>query len=101
MPGAKPRMIVASLCLLSLAACDKYFDRRDQVTFGSGDAIAANKALQIIDPWPRAAQTIEQGGSGERAAAAIEKLRRRSAAPDDTAAGPTAPLTSAPAAPKF
>jgi hypothetical protein len=63
---------------LVLTACDKYMDRRHTVTFGSGDAVAFNKAAQIIDPWPQSARTIEHGISGEQAEAAMENMRRRS-----------------------
>ncbi|MGL4635701.1 MAG: hypothetical protein ACRCWF_06960 [Beijerinckiaceae bacterium] len=70
-------LVVAGMAV-SLTACDKYMDRRDTVTFGSGDAVAFNKAAQIIDPWPAAARTIEHGMSGEQAEAAMEGMRRRS-----------------------
>jgi hypothetical protein len=72
-------LALAGVLSLGLSACehDRYADRRDQVSFGSGDAIAANKAIQIIDPWPRAANTIEHGMSGEQAEAAMRKMRKR------------------------
>ncbi len=95
------RLITLLTAALVLSGCehDRYADRRDSVTFGAGDSLAANKAMQIIDPWPRDARTIQHGSSGEHAAAAMEKLRRRTAA----AAPPSAPtamtLVPAPAAP--
>ena len=101
MQGVKTQTWIAAVCLLSLSACDKYLDRRDQVTFGNGDSIAANKALQIIDPWPQSARTIEQGSSGEQAAAAIEKLRRRTAAPEGAGNASSQPLTTSQNPPKF
>ncbi len=76
MPRAKTGLIV--LAALQLAACDNYVDRRDSVTFGAGDAIAANKAMQIIDPWPQSARTIQHGVSGEQAEAIMEKFRKAS-----------------------
>jgi hypothetical protein len=79
-----------------LAACDRYVDRRDQVTFGHGDSIAANKAAQIIDPWPTAARTIDHGISGEQAEAAMEKLRRRTSGKEGGATPPTLSLVAAP-----
>ena len=85
------------VCVASqLAACDRYVERRDQVTFGHGDSVAANKAAQIIDPWPTAARTIDHGMSGEQAEAAMEKLRRRTAAKDNSAPPPTVSLVAAP-----
>jgi hypothetical protein len=76
----KKQLIAGAVCLLSgsLIACDRYMDRRDQVTFGTGDSIAANKAAQIIDPWPVAARTIEHGISGEQAEAALARMRKTS-----------------------
>ncbi len=29
-----------------------WFERRDSVTLQAGDAVAANKAMQMRDPWP-------------------------------------------------
>jgi regulator of protease activity HflC (stomatin/prohibitin superfamily) len=54
--------------------------------------------MQIIDPWNQASRTIEQGSRGEQAAAAIEKLRKRSAG-EEAAPAPQTPvlLTPAPA----
>lgn len=51
---------LAALTLVGLAGCETSQDtfRFDGVTHGNGDAIAANSAMQIVDPWPRtAAQT--------------------------------------------
>jgi hypothetical protein len=96
MPLNKSFLVVA-LFASSLAACDRYMDRRDQVTFGTGDAIAANKAAQIIDPWPVSARTIQHGMTGEQAEEALERMRRaseKSNAPDKAGApriGPALP----------
>jgi hypothetical protein len=92
MARAEFRTAAAVLCLLGLAACDKYADRRDQLTFGSGDAVAFNKAAQIIDPWPTAARTVTHGMRGEQAEAALAKLRKREAG--DEGGGPTTPSVS-------
>ncbi|MGL4242687.1 MAG: hypothetical protein ACRCTI_16365 [Beijerinckiaceae bacterium] len=86
-------MLFAATALVGLAACDKYVDRRDQVTFGSGDAVAFNKAAQIIDPWPAAARTVTHGMRGEQAEAALTKLRRREAA-EEAGGGSPAPAAS-------
>jgi hypothetical protein len=80
------RPALAAAALLSLAACDKYVDRRDQITFGSGDAVAFNKAAQIIDPWPASSRTVTHGMRGEQAEAALAKLRKREAGEDSPAA---------------
>ena len=82
---AKSGLIV--LAALHLAACDNYMDRRDTVTFGAGDAVAANKAMQIIDPWPQSARTIQHGVSGEQAEAIMEKFRKASRGEQGAAPG--------------
>ncbi len=99
---ARPTSLAAAAVVaLVLAGCehDRYGDRRDQVTFGSGDAVAANKAIHIIDPWPRAARTVDHGMSGEAAEAALEKLRRRTRGVDASPPPTTLTLTPAPTAP--
>jgi hypothetical protein len=36
-----------------LSACsDIYYDRRETIAFGGGDAVATNRIVQTIDPWP-------------------------------------------------
>jgi hypothetical protein len=94
-----PFIAVVLLTGCGLTACDRYLDRRDQVTFGVGDSIAANKAAQIIDPWPAAARTVEQGISGEQAEAALDKLRRSASGKDGEQKPPTLTLTPTPVAP--
>jgi hypothetical protein len=73
------KLLLAACALCGLSACDKYVDRRDQVTFGSGDAVAFNRAAQIIDPWPQDARHVTNGMRGEQAEAALAKLRKREA----------------------
>lgn len=97
------RKLLAPIALaMLLTACehDRYADRRDQVTFGSGDAVAANRAMHIIDPWPGAARTIEHGMSGEQAEAAMERLRKRNTAAEAAPQPQLLTLSPAPAAPK-
>jgi hypothetical protein len=65
-----------------LAACsDLYYDHRDTVSFGAGDAVASNAAVQTIDPWPRAAYNRNIPGNGERVQAAVERYRRNKVTP--------------------
>jgi hypothetical protein len=61
-----------------LGGCQQdYLARRDTVTFQAGDAVAANKVVHIIDPWPASAATTRLETSGVRAAAAIERYQTR------------------------
>lgn len=65
----------ALAAMLLLAACADITSRRETIGFSAGDAVAVNKALQVIDPWdPRAAWTdIDQDGN--RAVTAVDTYR--------------------------
>jgi hypothetical protein len=66
--------------LVALSGCqDAYIARRDGVTFQAGDAVAANKAIHIIDPWPSSAASARLPASGTQAVSAIERLEARNA----------------------
>lgn len=71
------RALGAALILSSvLAGCsDLYFDRRETVSFGAGNAIAADATLQTIDPWPRGSENRDFSTNGPRVAGAIERYR--------------------------
>ncbi len=64
-------------CLFSLAVglagCRDYFERKDTINFAGGNAVAANKAAQTIDPWPREAFKKSQTTNGERMRKAAKK----------------------------
>jgi hypothetical protein len=83
------KLTIAALGLggLALAGCTHHLDRRDTLLFQSGDAVAANKAIQIIDPWPRGSQTPPDGLSGERAEQIMENLRKRGEYREERPAG--------------
>ena len=53
----------------------RYFDRRDTITLHSGEAMAANRVTQMIDPWPVASGRRNIAYSGEKAATAAERYR--------------------------
>jgi hypothetical protein len=71
------RALGAALALGSvLAGCsDLYYDRRETVSFGAGDAAATDAALQTIDPWPRGSENRDFSTNGPRMAGAIERYR--------------------------
>jgi hypothetical protein len=73
---------VAAALLLSAAvasgACTsdqnhEYLGHTDRVTSGAGDAVAANKAIHTIDPWPVYSQKTQIDMDGKRAAAAAKR----------------------------
>jgi hypothetical protein len=84
----------------ALSGChDATIARRDGVTFQAGDAVAANKAIHIIDPWPASARSARLPASGSHAVSAIERLEARNAqGAAGGAAGSPGPSAAAPAA---
>jgi uncharacterized membrane protein YgcG len=76
---------VTVLLGMTLAGCsDLYFDRRESVMFSSGDAVAANVAMQTIDPWPAVAADRKLHANGERMQRAIERYRQNKTTPLQT-----------------
>ena len=84
--AGKPLAILALAATTLLGACtDMYLDRRDTVTFGAGDAVAANKVTQMVDPWPVYAGNRNLAFDGERMQAAAERYRTNKVTPLATA----------------
>lgn len=74
------RLIAAALAVAALGTalggCSQiYFDRREGVALGAGDAIAANEALQTIDPWPSRSANPNIAFNGQRMQSAVERYR--------------------------
>ena len=67
---------LATACAL-LGACQETFARRDTVTSYGGDAVAYNKAVHVIDPWPAGSANTHIRMDGQRAADAVERLHKR------------------------
>lgn len=73
--------------LLPLAGCNQYWERTDSVNTEFGNAVAANMAIQTVDPWPAHAQNTNIPYSGERMQRAVERYRTGGGA-GAVAAGP-------------
>jgi hypothetical protein len=59
-----------------LGACsDIYYDRRETIALGGGDAVASNRVTHIADPWPRFSSDNNIPFNGERMQAAVECYR--------------------------
>ena len=59
-----------------LAGCsDIYFDRRETIALGAGDAVAANQVEQMVDPWPPHSSNRNLTFNGERMQRAVECYR--------------------------
>jgi hypothetical protein len=73
-----PRRAIAATVLLGalLAGCsDIYFDRRETIALGAGDAVAANQVEQMVDPWPPHSNDRNLTFNGERMQRAVECYR--------------------------
>lgn len=88
--GTELRAFAAALLIsavVGLAACTsdqthEYLAHSDRVTSGAGDAVAANKAIHTIDPWPPYSQKTQIETDGKRAGVAMKRY--------ETSAGDTA-----------
>jgi hypothetical protein len=73
------RLIAAAGAIAGLlAGCADpglYLDRRDSIGLGAGDAVAANAALQTVDPWPPQSGNTHLATNGQRMQTAVERYR--------------------------
>ncbi len=71
-----------------ISGCADYMNHRDTITFGLGNAVEANKAIHIQDPFPRVAQNTRIATDGKT----INKVMRgyNGSGPSTGAAMPTA-----------
>jgi hypothetical protein len=72
--------IAASLTCSGAWAWDQdpaaqYFERKDTIVSGAGDARDVNAATHIIDPWPRYVGNRRIPANGERMTGAVERYR--------------------------
>lgn len=92
-------LILGAIATLSGAApvlaFDEYFERRDTITLGVGDAIAVNKATQTINRWPKAARQDYWVSDGERARITMDRYRKRTG-PGPAGLGSPAPPEESP-----
>jgi len=59
-----------------LAGCsDIYLDRRETVALSGGDAVAANEATQMVDPWPPNSGNKNIAFNGQKMQVAVERYR--------------------------
>lgn len=61
----------------AVAGCSEiYFDRRETVSLGAGDAVATNKVTQTIDPWSRASANNRIAFNGRLMQSAQDRYNR-------------------------
>jgi hypothetical protein len=64
------------LASVLLAGCADYVVRRETVSQNGGDAIATNRATQMVDPWSRASADKTIAFNGEKMQSAVERYRK-------------------------
>jgi hypothetical protein len=101
--GSKAGLFVPILALGALcgACSDLYYARRDLIVPYAGDALASDKAVQTIDPWPPGSGNRRIAFNGQRMQAAVARYRNNKVTlPQPYTASTALPVdTSAPAAP--
>lgn len=90
--------IILTACLAwlfsSFGGCQDYLARRDTLTIGSGDAVHTNAAMQVLDPWPPHARTVESSVNGERLQHAMERYRNPGTGQQNALIVPQVPIGS-------
>ena len=81
----RPLRLAAAVLALSAAACTEYVERRETIAAHAGNAVAANRAIHFIDPWPAASADTDIPVSGRRIVDAIERYETRAAAKEAAA----------------
>jgi hypothetical protein len=82
----KIRYIIGSATIVASLTCSvawawdqdpaaQYFERRDTIVSGAGDARDVNAATHIIDPWPRYVGNRRIPANGQRMTGAIERYQ--------------------------
>jgi hypothetical protein len=63
---------------------ERYLRRSDTISLGAGDAVAHNKAVQVIDPWPVWAGYDRIDMDGQRAYLAVKRYKEDKVKPPAT-----------------
>ena len=70
-----------TVSMLTLGACrerkyNRYLHARDTITLSAGDAVAHNKAVHTIDPWPAYARNPRHVTDGKRMMVGMERYQK-------------------------
>jgi hypothetical protein len=104
LPYAKYRggraLLTAFTFAAALGGCsDIYYDRRDTVSSGAGDAVAVNRVSQAVDMWPEAAGERNIVFNGQKMQSAVERYRTNKVTPPQGINTSSVGYQPAPAAP--
>ena len=73
--------IVVCLAMSVVVTGCRDHDYADKINLDAGDAIARNKAIQTIDPWPRRAFKKRQVTNGQRVVNGYDQYEGATAEP--------------------
>ena len=74
--GTRGIAVVVVIASAVAGCAEIYYDRRETVGAGSGDAIATNKVAQMVDPWSRASANNRIAFNGQRMQSAQDRYNR-------------------------
>jgi hypothetical protein len=74
--GIKGIAAVVAIASAVAGCSEMYYDRRETVALGAGDAVATNKVTQMVDPWPAASANNNIAFNGQRMQAAQDRYNR-------------------------
>jgi hypothetical protein len=74
---AKFLRLLPAIVLLgtALAGCSEYTDRRDSIALSGGNAVAADKVTQMVDPWPVYSGDKNIAFNGQKMQTAVQRYR--------------------------
>jgi len=70
-----------AVSMLTLGACqerkyNRYMHARDTITLNAGDAVAHNKAVHTIDPWPASSRNAHHTTDGQRMVLGMQRYQK-------------------------
>jgi hypothetical protein len=68
--------VVVAIASAVAGCAEIYYDRRETVGAGSGDAVATNKVAQMIDPWSAASANNRIAFNGQLMQSAQDRYNR-------------------------
>ena len=74
--GTKGVALVVVIASAVAGCAEIYYDRRETVGSGSGDALATNKVAQMVDPWSRASANNRIAFNGQLMQSAQDRYNR-------------------------
>ena len=79
--AARALATIAALGALLGGCSDFYYDHRESIALGAGDAVAANAITQMVDPWPASSGNVHIAANGQKMQSAIERYRTNKVTP--------------------